>query len=87
MTNEQIDAFLQKNQYDRVPVKVSFKTRNSFTGIFIKANDYEDLKTKNFWRIVSESNVKKYMTSKDNSLARIYSGTEITKLASAEMFV
>lgn len=81
MTIEQIDSFLQKNEFDRNPVKVSFRTRNAFTGIFVKTADYDDLKSKNFWRIVNEANVKKYMHSKDASLARIFNGTEITKLA------
>lgn len=80
MTNEQIDSFVQKNEFDRNPVKVSFRTRNAFTGIFVKTADYDDLKSKNFWRIVNETNVKKYMSSKDASLARIFNGTEITKL-------
>jgi hypothetical protein len=86
MTIEQIDNFLKKNEYDRNPVKVSFKTRNSFTGIFLKTNDYEDLKGKNFWRIIGEANVKKYMSSKDATLARIFNGTEITKLTTVESF-
>lgn len=86
MTNEQIDNFLKKNEYDRNPVKVSFKTRNSFTGIFVKTADYEDLKGKNFWRIIGEANVKKYMSSKDATLARIFNGTEITKLTTVETF-
>lgn len=85
MTIEQIDNFLKKNEFDRNPVKVSFKTRNSFTGIFVKTTDYEDLKGKNFWRIIGESNVKKYMSSRDTSLARIFNGTEITKLTAVEM--
>ena len=85
MTVEQIDTFLKKNDFDRNPVKVSFRTRNSFTGIFVKTADYEDLKGKNFWRIISESNVKKYLSSKDANLARIFNGTEITKLTAVEM--
>ncbi|NII26239.1 short-chain dehydrogenase [Pseudoflavitalea sp. X16] len=85
MTNEQIDSFLQKNEFDRNPVKVSFRTRNAFTGIFVKTADYDDLKSKNFWRIVNESNVKNYLHSKDTGLARIFNGTEITKLAVAKL--
>lgn len=85
MTLEQIDAFLQKNQFDRNPVKVSFRTRNAFTGIFVKTADYEDLKGKNFWRIINESNVKNYLKSKDTNLARIFNGSEITKLTVVEM--
>jgi len=81
MTNEQIEKFLDtKNVVDH-PVRISFKTRKPFTGIFIKTADYGELKTKNFWRIVGESNIKDYKKSKDVKLARIFSGGEITKLA------
>lgn len=84
MTIEQIDKFLTNNQYDRNPVKVSFKTREAFTGIFIKTADYDELKGKNFWRIVNQSNVQKYLETKNTSLARIFNGQEITKLTAVE---
>jgi hypothetical protein len=41
------------------------------------------LKTKNLWRIVSDSKVKEYQQSKDTSLARIFNGVEITRLGAA----
>ena len=85
MTNQQIDSFLQRNQFGDNPVKISFKTRAGFTGIFVKGGDYEELKSKNFWRIVNEGNVKNYMNSKDVSLSRIFHGAEITKLAATEL--
>lgn len=85
MTKEQIDTFLRKNKYDRHPVKVSFRTRATFTGIFIKTGDYDELKGKNFWRVINESNVKRYLTSKDTNLARIFNGTEFVKLTVSEM--
>lgn len=85
MTSEQIDNFLKKNDFDRQPVKVSFKTRNTFTGIFVKAKDYDELKGKNFWRVVNQSNVKEYLQSKDTSLARIFNGSEFVKLTATEM--
>ncbi len=84
MTNEQIDTFLKKNQFETNRVKVSFKTRSPFNGLFIKTADYDELRSKNFWRIVSETNVEKYQRSKDVSLARIFSGVEITKLSAVE---
>ena len=84
MTNEQIDNFLQKNQFEKTRIKVSFKTRNAINGMFIKTADYDELRSKNFWRIVNESNVEKYQRSKDISLARIFSGVEITKLSAVE---
>jgi hypothetical protein len=85
MTVEQIDNFLRKNNFDQQTVKVSFRTRAAFVGIFIKTDDYDDLKVKNFWRVVNESNVKQYLSSKDTKLARIFNGTEFVKLSLAEL--
>jgi hypothetical protein len=81
MTNEQIEKFLQQKNPANVPVKVSFKTRKPMIGLFIATADYADLKAKNFWRIVAESNLENYKKSKDTTLARIFSGVEITKLS------
>ncbi len=80
MTNEQIEKFLSEKSDGISPVQISFKTRASITGIFIKLPDYAELKAKNLWRIVGESRIKEYQTSKDNSLARIFNGVEITRL-------
>jgi hypothetical protein len=84
MTNEQIEKFLEAKNVLDVPVRISFKTRKPFTGIFIKTADYSELKSKNFWRIVSESHIKDYKKSKDVKLARIFSGSEITRLSASE---
>lgn len=84
MTNEQIEKFLEAKNIVDLPVRISFKTRKPFTGIFIKTADFSELKSKNFWRIVGESNIKNYKKSKDVKLAKIFSGSEITKLAAAE---
>ena len=81
MTNDQIEKFLEQKNLTNMPVRVSFKTRKTFVGIFIKTADYTDLKAKNFWRIVGESNLERYQKSKDSNLARIFNGGEITKLA------
>jgi len=84
MTVEQIDAFLRKNNFEQNSVKVNFRTRTAFTGIFVKTDDFDDLKGKNFWRIINESNVKQYLSSKDKNLARIFNGTEFVKLSKGE---
>jgi hypothetical protein len=80
MTNEQIDKFLQQKRLDKVPVRISFKTRKSFVGVFIATNDYAELKSKNFWRIVGEAESDNYQKSKNLNLSRIYNGSEFTKL-------
>ena len=81
MTNVQIEKFLTQNYLDKTPVKVSFKGRKPIVGIFITSADYGELKAKNFWRIVGEVNIENYQKSKDMSLARMFSGSEFTKLS------
>ncbi|WP_315823078.1 short-chain dehydrogenase [Paraflavitalea speifideaquila] len=81
MTNDQIEKFLQDKNPDNAPVRIGFKTRKPFIGIFIKTPDYAELKSKNFWAIVWESNIETYQKSKDAKLSRIFNGSEITKLS------
>jgi hypothetical protein len=50
-------------------------------GVFIRNNDYDELKSKNFWRIVSESKLEEWKKTKDSSLARIFNGAEFTRLS------
>ena len=83
MTNEQIEKFLRPEYFSESRVAISFKTRQSLVGIFIKTDDYNDLRSKNLWRIVSESKLEEYGKSKDNGLARIFNGTEFTRLSLA----
>jgi len=80
MTNEQIGKFLEAGHLTKHSVKIDFKSRQSIIGLFIKTNDYDELKSKNFWRIVSEANIAQWQRRQDNNLAKIFNGTEITKL-------
>ena len=81
MTIDQIEKFLKPEYLDNSHVRISFKTRQSIKGIFINSNDFSHLKSKNLWRIVSESKIDEYAKSKNNALARIFNGVEITKLS------
>jgi len=80
MTNDQIGKFLEAGHLTKHNVKIDFKTRQSIVGLFIKTNDYDELKSKNFWRIVSETHIDSWKTSHDNNLAKIFNGAEITRL-------
>ena len=80
MTNEQIEKFVSHKYIDVKPVQINFKTRPSITGIFIKTHDYTELKAKNFWRIVSETNIKEWKESHDNKLAKIFCGAEFNRI-------
>ena len=82
MTSEQIEKFITGVRNDQTtPSKIFFKTRNTVEGVFIKTNDYVELKRKNFWRIVSVKHLEDYQASKDINLSRIFNGAEFTKLA------
>lgn len=79
MTNEQVEKFLLKEPNSN-PVKINFKTRSSILGIFLQLEDYPELKSKNLWRIVSETRIDEFKKTKNTSLARIFNGVEITRL-------
>jgi len=82
MNQEQIKKFIESkitnnNKY----VKIEFSKREPIYGIFITDNDFKDLSAKNFWRIVTSKNFDAYNKSKDVNLARLFNGTEFSKLS------
>ena len=83
MNIEDIQKFLDNktimgNEY----VKINFRTREAVYGLFVKNHgDYGELKTKNFWRIVPQSQSDAYQKSEDIGLAKIFNGFDFTKLA------
>jgi hypothetical protein len=81
MTPESIHAFLQKEKPAAI-IKIELKRRTVLRGMFVKTTDYDDLRVKNFWRIVPEANIEQWNKKQDNNLLRIYNGTEFTKLSS-----
>jgi len=81
MTSEQIDKFLTPEILATKQVKVSFKSRNMVKALFINERDYNDLKVKNFWRLVTEANIEGWKKTKDLNLSRLFHGGEFTKLA------
>ena len=80
MINELIAKFIESGHLSKTPVKIEFKKRNTILGIFVESNDYEDLKSKNFWRIVSETNIKEWKQTQNNNLAKIFSGSEFNRI-------
>lgn len=83
MNIEEIQKFLdtkisEANNY----VKIAFRHRNPMFGLFLTSNsDYADLKSKNFWRIVPQSQIDAYNKTKDTRLAKIFSGSEFSRLS------
>jgi hypothetical protein len=84
MTNEGIEKFVEKAENRHKPVTIYFKTRNTITGLFVEGNDYEELKSKNFWRIVTSTNLEQWKATKNMGLARIFNGMEFTRLAESK---
>lgn len=80
MTPEQIEQIMQKKQSHNSIFEIRFKTRSPIKGLFIKTSDYDELSRKNLWRIVSESYINEYKKTRDDNLARIFNGSEFTKL-------
>ena len=82
MTVEQIETFLAK---ETVPqgkiIRFEMKKRNPVRGLIVQGRDYNELKGKNFWRIVTQSNLAEYNKSQNINLAKIFSGTEFAKLS------
>lgn len=82
MKSEDIEQFFaRKATINKDYVKITFKKRETIYGLFLQEADYVHLKGKNFWRIVPQSKLELYKTSKNASLARIFNGDEFTRLA------
>ncbi len=80
MTYDSIEKFVESKDVKDRPVNISFKQRNAITGLFIKWKDYEEMKTKNFWRIVPEAKIADWQKTHDIHLAKLFSGNDFTKL-------
>jgi hypothetical protein len=82
MNSEEIKKFIEKKitKKDNY-VKIEFSKREPVYGIFITGADYQDLSSKNFWRIVTSKNFDTYNKTKDINLARIFNGSEFSKLS------
>ena len=86
MNIDDIQKFLDKKTFpEQEYVKISFKKRNAINGLFVKGHrDYTDLKSKNFWRIVPESQFDAFTRTGDIRLAKIFCGAEFTRLTIAK---
>jgi hypothetical protein len=82
MTVEQIETFLAKETVPQGKViRFELKKRNPVRGLIVKGRDYNELKSKNFWRIVTQTHLAAYQKSQDINLARIFSGSDFAKLS------
>jgi hypothetical protein len=81
MNIEAIEAYISSKKTIEKETTIQFRKRDAITGIFVKGKDFDELKVKNFWRIVTAANIENWNKSNDIGLARIFSGLEIVKLS------
>ena len=82
MTVEQIENFLSKESVPQGKIiRFEMKKRNPLRGLIVKGSHYDELKGKNFWRIVTQTHLAEYSKSQNINLAKIFSGTEFAKLS------
>ena len=64
MTNDAIAKFCEtQNVPANNCIRIDFK-KKSDPRSFVEANDYEELKSKNFWRIVMRANIDEWKRTK-----------------------
>jgi hypothetical protein len=81
MTSEQIQNFITTKNIGKKSITINFKNRQPLVGVFAPQRDFEELKEKNLWRIVTESKMTEWLKSGDTDLVKIFSGNEILKLS------
>jgi hypothetical protein len=81
MTNEAISKQIERIELSDSVVNIHFKQRNTVTGLFIRTSDFDELRSKNLWRIVTKLHVDEWRRTKDIKLCRIFNGTEFTRLS------
>lgn len=81
MTSEQIEKFIELQKRNDQELSIHFKDRQSVSGVFIRAKDYSELKSKNLWRVVSSPNLKQFKVNQDINLTRIFNGVSFTRLS------
>jgi hypothetical protein len=84
MTNEAIIKQIDGKDLADKMMNIHFKQRNTVTGLFIRTSDFDELKSKNLWRIVTKLHVDEWRKTKDINLCRIFNGTEFTRLSDVD---
>lgn len=81
MTTDQIEKFIEPAKHKSPLLTIHFKERETVTGVFIKMPDYNELKSKNLWRVVRQSHLEEWEQTKNPNLNRIFNGMSFTKLS------
>jgi hypothetical protein len=80
MTTEMIEKFVENKSRKSVAINIHFKERSSVKGMFIRSADYDELKSKNLWRVVSDAKIEEWNRTRNMDLPRIFNGLSFTRL-------
>jgi len=81
MTTEMIEKFVGNKNRKNSAVNIHFKERSSVKGLFVQTSDYDELRYKNLWRIVSSAKIEEWNKTKNIDLSRIFNGLSFTRLS------
>lgn len=84
MTTEMIEKFVENKSRKSAAVNIHFKERSSVKGMFIRSVDYDELKRKNLWRVVSDAKIEEWNRTRNMDLPRIFNGLSFTRLTDEE---
>lgn len=81
MTTEMIEKFIENKNRKESAINIHFKERSTVKGIFIRTDDYGELKDKNLWRVVSHAKIEEWNKTRNMDLAKIFNGLSFTRLS------
>ena len=84
MTSETIEQFIEEKSRKNAAVNIHFKERHTVKGLFIRSADYDELKRKNLWRVVSHAKIEEWNRTKNMDLPKIFNGLSFTRLTDEE---
>ncbi|HET9747557.1 MAG TPA: short-chain dehydrogenase [Chitinophagaceae bacterium] len=84
MTTEMIEKFVENKSRKSAAVNIHFKERSSVKGMFIRSVDYDELKRKNLWRVVSDAKIEEWNRTRNMDLPKIFNGLSFTRLTDEE---
>ena len=76
-----IEKFVGNKNRKNSAVNIHFKERSSVKGLFVQTSDYDELRYKNLWRIVSSAKIEEWNKTKNIDLSRIFNGLSFTRLS------
>ena len=80
MTSEMIEKFVESKSRKSLAVNIHFKERSAVKGMFIRSGDYDELKGKNLWRVVSDAKIEEWNRTKNMDIPKIFNGLSFTRL-------